>query len=160
MVHEALFVHHILQYFFCRLEVIPCPVKCLLAQFNSFILLCNSIEKWMFWIFYIKILKAYSAVILLSGSNWSIWVSKSESSGVICGKSFSHFCLVLFGKDFMYLIASSFVMYLMSLEDGVPKTEIILWTWSRKSSPGKSAVFPRSSAAMQPTDQISIALLY
>lgn len=107
-----------------------------------------------------KVLKAYSAVILFSGSNWSIWVNKSESSGVIWGNNFYHFCFVLLGKDFMYLIASSFVMYLISFEDGVPRTEIILWTWSRKSSPGKRAVFPNNSAAIHPTDQISMALLY
>jgi len=48
----------------------------------------------------------------------------------------------------------------MSFDEGVPKTDIILWTWSRKSYPGKRAVFPSNSAVIHPTDQTSIALLY
>ncbi len=107
-----------------------------------------------------KLLKAYSAVIRLSGSNCNIWVNRSDNSGVIWGNNFYHFCLDLFGNDLMYLIASSFDMYLMSFDEGVPKTEIIRWTWSKKSSPGKSAVFPKSSAAIQPTDHTSIAFEY
>ena len=76
------------------------------------------------------------------------------------GNSLSHFCLDLLGKDFMYLTASWFPIYFISLELGVPNTEIILETWSKKSSPGNKGVLPNSSAAMQPTDQMSIALLY
>jgi hypothetical protein len=51
-------------------------------------------------------------------------------------------------------------MYFISLDDGVPKTEMILCTWSKKSYPGNKAVFPNNYAAIQPTDQISMALLY
>ncbi len=53
-----------------------------------------------------NLLNASSADILFSGSNCSIWVIKSDNYGVIWGNNFSHFCLVRFGKDFIYLIAS------------------------------------------------------
>lgn len=42
---------------------------------------------------------------LLSGLNVSILVSKSADCGVMFGKSLSQFCRVLFGSDFMYLMA-------------------------------------------------------
>jgi hypothetical protein len=48
----------------------------------------------------------------------------------------------------------------MSSVVGVPSTEIIRWTWSRKSSPGKSGCLPNSSARIHPTDQISTAFVY
>ena len=51
-------------------------------------------------------------------------------------------------------------MYFMSYEDGVPSTEMMRCTWSRKSSPGKRGCLPKSSARMQPTDQMSTALVY
>ena len=51
-------------------------------------------------------------------------------------------------------------MYFMSSEEGVPNTEMIRCTWSRKSSPGKRGCLPKSSARMHPTDQISTALVY
>lgn len=160
MVSQAFFINHVLKNLLCWLKIIPCPIICWLTKLEWFVVFCYSIKEWMFWDKKINILKAYSAEILFSGSNWSIWVKRSESSGVIWGNNFYHFCFVLFGKDLIYFMASSFVMYLMSLEEGVPKTEMILWTWSRKSSPGNKAVLPKSSAAMHPTDQMSIALLY
>jgi hypothetical protein len=57
-------------------------------------------------------------------------------------------------------MAEDVPIYFMSSELGVPSTEMILWTWSRKSSPGKSGCRPNSSARMHPTDQISTALVY
>lgn len=48
----------------------------------------------------------------------------------------------------------------MSSGVGVPKTDIILWTWSKKSSPGNKGCLPYSSAIIQPTDQISTAFVY
>jgi hypothetical protein len=51
-------------------------------------------------------------------------------------------------------------MYFMSSEEGVPNTEMMRCTWSRKSSPGNSGCLPNSSARMHPTDQMSTALVY
>lgn len=51
-------------------------------------------------------------------------------------------------------------MYFISSDEGVPSTEMILCTWSRKSSPGNSGCLPNSSARIQPTDHISTALVY
>ena len=101
-----------------------------------------------------------STVILLSGLKHSILVKRSESSGVMLGNKLIHFCFDLFGRDLIYLMASLFPMYFISSVEGVPKTEIILCTWSKKSSPGKRGVLPSSSAIMHPMDQISIALEY
>jgi hypothetical protein len=58
------------------------------------------------------------------------------------------------------LMASLFPMYFISSADGVPRTEIILWTWSKKSSPGNRGVRPNSSAIIHPTDQMSIDFVY
>lgn len=99
-------------------------------------------------------------MILLSGLKHSILVSKSDKSGVMLGNNLSHFCFVLFGRDFIYLIASLFPIYFISSADGVPKIEIILWTWSKKSYPGNKGVLPKSSATIHPTDQISMAFVY
>lgn len=96
----------------------------------------------------------------MSGLKQSIRVSKSDKSGVIFVNNLSHFCFVLFGRDFIYFIASLFPIYFISSADGVPKIEIILWTWSKKSSPGNKGVLPKSSATIQPTDQISMAFVY
>lgn len=51
-------------------------------------------------------------------------------------------------------------IYFMSSGVGVPSTEMILCTWSRKSSPGNNGCLPYSSAIMHPTDQISTAFVY
>jgi len=51
-------------------------------------------------------------------------------------------------------------MYFMSYDVGVPKTDIILWTWSKKSSPGNKGCLPYNSAIIQPTDHISTAFVY
>lgn len=51
-------------------------------------------------------------------------------------------------------------MYFISSGVGVPKTEMILWTWSKKSYPGNNGCLPYSSAIIQPTDQISTAFVY
>ncbi len=64
----------------------------------------------------------------LSGLKHNILVNKSDSYGVMLGKSFYHFCFVRFGKDFIYFIASLLPMYFMSYADGVPRIEIILCT--------------------------------
>jgi hypothetical protein len=104
--------------------------------------------------------KHSSAVARLSGLKQSMRVRRSDNYGVMDGKSFSHFCLVRFGSDLMYLIASLFPMYFISSADGVPRTEMILWTWSKKSSPGNRGVRPNSSAMMHPTDQMSIDFEY
>ena len=76
------------------------------------------------------------------------------------GNSFYHDCLVRLGRVLMYFRAFSLPMYLRSYWDGVPKMEMILWIWSRKSYPGNRGVLPRSSAIMQPTDQMSTAFEY
>ncbi len=72
--------------------------------------------------------KHYSTLYLLSGLKVSILDSKSAACGFMSGNNLSQFCLVLFGKDFMYLIALSFPIYFMSSWVGVPRTEMILWT--------------------------------
>ncbi len=51
-------------------------------------------------------------------------------------------------------------MYFISSDEGVPNTDIILWTWSKKSYPGKRGVLPNNSATIHPTDHTSIALVY
>lgn len=49
------------------------------------------------------------------------------------GKSFYQDCLDLLGKDLMYLMALSLPMYFMSSVVGVPSTEMMRCTWSKKS---------------------------
>ncbi len=72
--------------------------------------------------------KHYSTVYLLSGLKVSILDRRSAACGLMSGNSLSQFCLVLFGKDFIYLMALSFPIYFMSSWVGVPRTEMILWT--------------------------------
>lgn len=60
----------------------------------------------------------------------------------------------------MYFIASLFPINFVSSTFGVPVIEIILWTWSKKSSPGKRGVLPKSYATIHPTDHTSMAFVY
>ena len=158
VVEQTLLPNHRLQQVLCWLEIVPSPIEHLVWDWLLF-LFVKAIEVCMSYLRkYVH--KHSSTVYLLSGLNVSILLRRSAAWGLMLGKSLSQPCLLLFGNDLMYLIAFSFPMYFISSWDGVPKTEIILCTWSRKSSPGNSGCLPSSSAIMHPVDQISTAFVY
>jgi hypothetical protein len=105
-------------------------------------------------------------VYRLSGLKVNILDSRSAAVGLMLGNSFYQLCLDRLGRDLIYLMALSFPgikkelpMYFISSEEGVPRTEMMRCTWSRKSSPGKRGWRPNNSARIQPTDQMSTAFV-
>lgn len=131
MIVQTFLIDHVLENVLGRFEVIPWPVELFLVDWLLFSIV-KSIKIWVSWIIK-NVPRHYSTEYRLSGLKVSILERRSAAWGLISGKSLSQLCLVLLGRDFIYFIALSFPMYFISYCVGVPRTEMILWTWSRKS---------------------------
>lgn len=99
---------------------------------------------------------ASTAVILLFGLNWSIFVNISNAS---VGISLLNHYLRDFGlvnvNDSIIVKATSLLSDYMSFLDGFPTNERILYSWFNVEFPGKIGLPISSSAKMHPILQIS-----
>ena len=158
VVEETFFVYHVLKDLFGRLEAIPAPIKGFFAD-DLLLFVMETIK--------VRVSKTLFNSITL------IWIESQHFRKEISSSRFDvreKFLPVLlwpFGKRLNILdsilipyVKKLLPMYFISSELGVPRTEIMRWTWSRKSSPGKRGCLPKSSAKMQPMDQISTAFVY
>ena len=68
---------------------------------------------------------------LVLGLNVSILSKRSQAKELALGNKFFKGYLVLQGKDLINSKAFSLVMYEISVDLGVPKTDMILWIWSK-----------------------------
>lgn len=104
--------------------------------------------------------RASSTLIRLLGSKTSILCNKSIARGFAVGYSLCSGTLAVYGREVMYMSDLGLSMKFISSFEGVPSTLNIIFNWDKQSVPGNIALRPSNSEKMQPTDHISMAVLY